>query len=53
MSTDLIRIPPYQYVHVQDRNANVTRLESGPQTFIKKDHEVVTTGKTPNQYVIL
>jgi major vault protein len=32
---------------------NVTRLEKGPQTFIKKDHEIVVTGKNPIAYVIL
>lgn len=32
---------------------NVTRLESGPQTYIKKDHEVVMTGKQPVPFVIL
>lgn len=53
MSTDLIRIPPYHYIHVQDRNLNVTRVEKGPQTFIKKDHEVIPTGNSPINFVIL
>lgn len=51
--TELIRIPPYHYIHVQDRNLNVTRLEKGPQTYIKKDHEIIMTGKNPIPYVIL
>ncbi len=53
MSTELIRIPPYHYIHVQDRNINVTRLEQGPQTYIKKDHEIIMSGKGPVPFVIL
>jgi len=35
------RIPPYHYIHVLDQTTNVTRLETGPQTFVRKDNEVV------------
>ena len=35
----LYRIPPYFYLHVLDQNTNVTRLEIGPQTFIRQDNE--------------
>jgi len=35
----LFRIPPYYYIHVLDQNKNVTRLEVGPQTYIRKDNE--------------
>ncbi len=38
------RIPPYHYIHVLDQNTNVTRLESGPKTFIKQENETVTMG---------
>jgi major vault protein len=39
-----IRIPPYHYIHVLDANVNVTRIEVGPQTFIRQDHEKIVTG---------
>jgi len=37
----VFRIPPYHYIHVLDQTSNVTRLETGPQTFVRKDNEVV------------
>ena len=37
----MYRIPPFHYLHVLDQTTNVTRLETGPQTFVKKDNEVV------------
>jgi len=40
----LYRIPPYYYLHVLDQNQNVTRLETGPQTFIRQDNERVVLG---------
>lgn len=36
-----IKIPPYHYIHILDRNTNVTRVEVGPSTFIRQDHEFV------------
>mmetsp|Transcript_29109 Transcript_29109/g.26514 ORF Transcript_29109/g.26514 Transcript_29109/m.26514 type:complete len:123 (+) Transcript_29109:64-432(+) len=42
-----VRIPPYHYIHVLDRNSNVTRLEEGPQTFIRQDHEKFVSSDTP------
>lgn len=42
--TSLYRIPPYYYLHVLDQNTNVTRLEIGPKTFIRQDHERVVFG---------
>lgn len=35
----VVSVPPYNYIHVLDRNTNVTRLVNGPITFIRKDHE--------------
>jgi major vault protein len=35
----LYRIAPYHYLHVLDQNTNVTRLEIGPQTYIRQDNE--------------
>jgi len=48
-----IKIPPYQYIHVLDRNTNVTRLEIGPQTFIRQDHEKFVTGNNPVAMIVL
>jgi len=44
MAQSVIRIKPYHYIHVADNNANVTRVEVGPQTFTRKDHEQVVAG---------
>lgn len=45
MSKDgIIRVPPYHYLHVLDNNKNITRLELGPQTFIRQDHEKIVLG---------
>lgn len=46
---DVVRLPPYSYIHVLDNNTNVTRVECGPQTFINQDHEHVVEG--PKQMV--
>jgi major vault protein len=42
-SPDLVRIAPYHYIHVLDQNTNVSRLESGPQVFVRKDNEKIVT----------
>lgn len=44
----LVRIPPYHYLHVLDQNTNVTRLEIGPKTFVRQDHEKVIVGPAKN-----
>ncbi|NWT47351.1 MVP protein, partial [Chroicocephalus maculipennis] len=41
MEDPVICIPPYHYVHVLDLNSNVTRVEVGPHTYIRQDHERV------------
>jgi len=43
----VIRIKPYYYVHILDNNSNVTRVETGPQTFTRQDHEKVVSGPDP------
>jgi len=43
----VIRIKPYHYIHVLDNNTNVTRVEVGPQTFTRQDHEKVVAGPDP------
>ena len=42
-NSDVVRIPPYHYIHVLDQNTNVSRLESGPQVFVRKDNEINLT----------
>ena len=44
---NVIRIKPLFYIHVLNNNSNVTRLEIGPQTFTKKEEEVVVFGPEP------
>jgi len=43
----VIRIKPYYYIHVLDNNSNVTRVEVGPQTFTRQEHEKVLLGPEP------
>eukprot|EP00455_Lapot_gusevi_P034976 TRINITY_DN386_c0_g3_i1.p1 TRINITY_DN386_c0_g3~~TRINITY_DN386_c0_g3_i1.p1 ORF type:complete len:870 (-),score=435.91 TRINITY_DN386_c0_g3_i1:104-2656(-) len=56
---EVIRIAPYQYIHVLNNNTNVTRVECGPQTFTKQDHERVALQPTamvvipPRHYCII
>ncbi|CAF0779422.1 unnamed protein product [Rotaria sordida] len=45
------RIPPYYYIHVLDRNTSVTRLEIGPKTFFRQDHETIVFG--PDKMITL
>ena len=47
----VFRIQPYHYIHVLDQTTNVTRVETGPQTFIRKDNEKVVV--TPTKMVIV
>jgi major vault protein len=47
----MFRIPPHHYLHVLDQTTNVTRLEIGPLTFVKKDNELV--GSNPEKMVIV
>jgi len=55
----LVRIPPYHYLHVLDQNTNMTRLEIGPKTFVRQDHEKVLVGPAkmiiipPRQYCVI
>jgi len=48
----VVRILPYQYIHVEDRNSNLTRLEVGPQIFIRKMNEALVLRK-PKQMITL
>jgi major vault protein len=40
----VIRLKPYHYIHVVDNNTNATRVEVGPQTFTRQEHEKVVAG---------
>ncbi|KAK7088812.1 major vault protein-like isoform X5 [Littorina saxatilis] len=40
----IYRIAPYYFIHVLDQNSNVTKLEIGPQTYIRQDNERVVYG---------
>jgi len=46
MSTDshVIRIKPFEYIHVLDNNSNVTKVVVGPKTFTRQEHEQVVEG---------
>jgi len=37
----VIRLPPFHYIHVLDSNRNITDVEIGPNSFIRKDHQQV------------
>eukprot|EP01100_Stratorugosa_tubuloviscum_P008165 TRINITY_DN33_c0_g1_i5.p1 TRINITY_DN33_c0_g1~~TRINITY_DN33_c0_g1_i5.p1 ORF type:complete len:840 (-),score=524.71 TRINITY_DN33_c0_g1_i5:245-2764(-) len=56
---NVIRLKPYFYIHVIDNNSNVTRVEVGPQTFTRQEHEKVVFGPEemikipPRNYVII
>jgi major vault protein len=43
----VIRIKPFYYIHVLDNNSNVTRVEFGPKTFTRQDHEKLISGPDP------
>eukprot|EP01124_Arcella_intermedia_P015065 TRINITY_DN215_c0_g2_i2.p1 TRINITY_DN215_c0_g2~~TRINITY_DN215_c0_g2_i2.p1 ORF type:complete len:831 (+),score=115.35 TRINITY_DN215_c0_g2_i2:63-2555(+) len=47
MSGTVIRLKPFYYIHVLDNNANVTVVETGPQTFTVMDHQTVVLKETP------
>lgn len=53
MSKNSIKIPPFHFIHVLDQNVNVTRLEIGPQTFIRQDHEKISSGDKPLKMIVL
>eukprot|EP01103_Thecamoeba_quadrilineata_P012021 TRINITY_DN2_c0_g1_i1.p1 TRINITY_DN2_c0_g1~~TRINITY_DN2_c0_g1_i1.p1 ORF type:complete len:853 (+),score=229.43 TRINITY_DN2_c0_g1_i1:27-2585(+) len=55
----VIRIKPYQYIHVLDNNSNITRLLEGPVTYTRFEHEKVIFGPedhvkiAPRSYVVI
>jgi len=56
---NVIRIKPYQYIHVLDNNLNTTRVVLGPNTYTRLDHEKVVSGPDamimipPRHYAII
>jgi len=44
LDVSVFKIPPYHYIHVLDQSTNITRLEVGPATFVRKDNETVVSG---------
>jgi len=44
MAARIIRLTPNEFVHVLDSNSNISRVEIGPQTFTRKDHEEISLG---------
>jgi len=59
MSLNVIRIKHLHYIHVLDSNTNVTRVEIGPQTFTRQEHEKIVFGPEemikipPRHYVVI
>jgi len=47
MTDAVIRIKPYHYIHILDNNTNVTRVEVGPTTVTRQDHEKLVAGPEP------
>lgn len=47
MDENLVRIPPSHYIHVLDRNTNLTHVVEGPLSYILKDHLKLVSGKSP------
>jgi major vault protein len=44
---NVIRIKPLHYIHVLDNNTNVTRVEVGPMTYTRQEHEKIVYGPEP------
>ena len=39
--SDVVRLKPYQYIHVHDNNTNCSRVIVGPATFTRQEHEQI------------
>ncbi|KAL6044095.1 Major vault protein [Balamuthia mandrillaris] len=57
--SNVVRIKPYYYIHVLDNNENITRVEVGPNTYTRKEHEKIVSGPDamimipPRHYAII
>lgn len=44
---EVVRIPPFAYIHVLDNNTNLTSVLEGPCNFFKKNNEAIVKGPEP------
>jgi major vault protein len=51
MDDNLVRIPPFHYVHVLDRNTNLITTIEGPLSYVIQDHLKIVSGKSPLQMI--
>ena len=51
MSSTVIRLKPYFYIHITDKNTNVTYLSVGPKTITTQEHEEIAKG--PEKMIIV
>jgi len=58
-SNQVIRIRPFQYIHILDTNTNTVRVITGPLKYTCKEHEVIATGPEamiiipPRHYIVI
>jgi major vault protein len=50
-SSSVIRLKPYHFLHITDKNTNVTRLVCGPQIITIQEHEEIAKGPEKMQIV--
>lgn len=48
---NVVRLKPFQYIHVLDLNTNLTTVRVGPLTFTRAEHEQVVAG--PDRMIII
>lgn len=49
----VLRLRPYQYIHVFDTKSGVTELHVGPLTYTRQDSEKVVSGEQPLEMVMV
>lgn len=55
----IFRIPPFYYLHILDQSSNITKILTGPTTFVRQDNEEVVEGPEkmvtvpPNHYCVI
>lgn len=52
-SKNTYRIKPYEYIHVLNKNNNVSKLIVGPVTYIREENEEVQTGEHAQKMLVL
>lgn len=59
MSAKVIRLKPFEYVHIANNNSNTTEMKVGPATVTTQDHETIVEGPSkmllvpPRQYCVI